>query len=50
MATVGPKWSVDRSNNIQTMLNPFSEVLKAMPRDNINFRPDMAYGTHHGTI
>lgn len=46
MATVGPNWSINRPNNIQTMLSRFSEVLKAMPHDNINVRTDIAYGTH----
>lgn len=46
MAQIGPAWTTNRANNIQTMLNRFSEVLKAMPRDNIEVRCDIAYGTH----
>lgn len=46
MATVGPNWTTDRANNIQTMLNRFSEVLKTMPRDRINVRRDIDYGGH----
>lgn len=46
MATVGPNWTTGRTNNIQTMFNRFSEVLKAMPRDNIDVRRDIAYGAH----
>ena len=46
MATIGPRWATNRTDNIQIMLNRFSEVLKAMPRDNIDVRRDIAYGPH----
>ena len=46
MSTIGPNWLINRPNNIQTMLERFSEVLKGMPRANIHVRRDAAYGTH----
>jgi acetyl esterase/lipase len=46
MAAAGPTWTTDRASKIQTMFNRFSEVLRAMPRDHIEVRRDVAYGPH----
>ena len=46
MAQIGPNWSINRPSNIATMIDRFSEVLRAMPHDHINVRRDIAYGPH----
>lgn len=46
MAEIGPNWKVNRTHNIRVMLDRFSAVLKTMPRENIDVRRDITYGTH----
>lgn len=46
MAQIGPNWSINRPRNIATMIDCFSNVLRAMPRDHIDVRRDIAYGAH----
>jgi acetyl esterase len=44
MAEFGPQWSIDRTKNIQIMIDRYSEVLKQFPKDNINVCRDVPYG------
>jgi acetyl esterase len=46
MTEVGPRWRVNRADNIALMINEFSEVLKDAPRDRVSVRRDIPYGTH----
>jgi acetyl esterase/lipase len=44
MAEFGPQWSIDRTQKIQTMIDRYSEVLKQLPKDNVDVRRDVPYG------
>jgi acetyl esterase/lipase len=46
MAEIGPRWEVNRANNIALMIERFSDVLKDKPREGVAVRPDLAYGAH----
>ncbi len=46
MGTIGPNWSVGRTQNIQTMIDRFSDVLRQDPRDDVAVTRDIAYGPH----
>jgi acetyl esterase/lipase len=46
MRDVGPQWGTDVSKHIRLMIETFSTVLKASPRDGIILRRDVAYGDH----
>ena len=44
MAEFGPQWPVDRTEKIQTMIDRYSDVLKQLPKDNVDVRRDVPYG------
>lgn len=46
MAEIGRRWEINRAENIQTMIERFSELLKTAPNDGIGIRRDVAYGGH----
>lgn len=46
MAEIGPRWQTNRLQNIATMIDRFSEVLKQSPRDGINVTRNVPYGRH----
>jgi len=46
MAEIGPRWKINRSANIQSMIAQFSAVLREVPRDGISVRCDISYGPH----
>ena len=46
MSEIGPRWSVNRPQNIETMIERFSEVLRQSPRDDVASMRDVTYGTH----
>jgi acetyl esterase/lipase len=46
MAELGPRWSVNRAKNIETMIERFSEVLRHDPRDDIEATRNVSYGPH----
>ena len=46
MALIGPKWASDTRGHIKLMIEHFSDVLKASPKDQIEVRRDISYGPH----
>jgi acetyl esterase len=46
MAEIGPRWSINRAKNIETMIGRFSEVLRLSPRDDVEATCNVAYGPH----
>jgi acetyl esterase/lipase len=46
MAEIGPRWSVNRAKNIETMIERFSDVLRLSPRDDVETTLDLPYGPH----
>jgi len=46
MADIGPRWEVNRTENIKSMIAQFSDVLRKASRDGISVRRDIAYGPH----
>jgi acetyl esterase len=44
MREIGPRWSVDRPKNIETMIERFSDVLRRWPRDGVEVVSDISYG------
>lgn len=46
MAEFGPAWSINRSKKIEAMIARYSEVLKQMPRENVDVCHDIPYGPH----
>jgi acetyl esterase/lipase len=46
MSEIGPRWGVNRSQNIETMIERFSDVLRQSPRDGVEVTRDIAYGPH----
>jgi acetyl esterase len=46
MAKIGPRWEVNRADNIALMIKEFSEVLEDSPRDRVAVRHDIAYDAH----
>lgn len=46
MAEIGPRWAQDKGGHIRLMLEQFSRVLAAAPRDGIEVRSDIPYGDH----
>jgi acetyl esterase/lipase len=46
MSEIGPRWSVNRSQNIETMIERFSDVLRQSPRDDIEATCNVSYGPH----
>jgi acetyl esterase/lipase len=46
MAEIGPRWSVNRPKNIETMIERFSEVLRLSPRDDVEATRNISYGPH----
>ena len=46
MSEIGPRWSVNRPQNIETMIDRFSEVLRQAPRDDVEVTRDVSYGEH----
>ena len=45
MAEIGPRWATDTKGHIRLMIEKFTEVLKAAPRDDISVET-IRYGTH----
>ncbi|WP_454651205.1 alpha/beta hydrolase [Bradyrhizobium liaoningense] len=45
MADIGPRWREDISGHIRAMLGGFSEVLKEAPKEGVEVRRGIAYGT-----
>jgi acetyl esterase len=46
MSEIGPRWGVNRPQNIETMIDRFTEVLRQVPRDDVKVIRDVAYGEH----
>ena len=46
MAEIGPRWGESVTANVRLMVEEFSRVLRASPRDGIEVRRDIAYGPH----
>jgi acetyl esterase len=46
MSEIGPRWGVNRPQNIQTMIERFSDVLRRFPRDDIEATRNVSYGPH----
>src|ERR1700754_2678675 len=46
MAEIGPRWSVNRPKNIETMIERFSDVLRPVPRDDVEATLNQPYGPH----
>jgi acetyl esterase len=46
MSEIGPRWSVNRPKNIETMIERFSEVLRQSPRDDVDASMNQSYGLH----
>jgi acetyl esterase len=46
MSEIGPRWSVNRPKNIETMIERFSDVLRQSPRDDIEATRNIPYGLH----
>jgi acetyl esterase/lipase len=46
MSEIGPRWSVNRSQNIETMIDRFSDVLRSVPRDDVKVIRSVSYGPH----
>jgi acetyl esterase/lipase len=46
MSEIGPRWGVNRSQNIETMIERFSDVLRQSPRDGVEVTREIAYGPH----
>jgi len=46
MSEIGPRWSVNRPQNIATMIERFSDVLRQSPRDDVEVTCNTSYGLH----
>jgi acetyl esterase len=46
MSEIGPRWSVNRPQNIETMIERFSDVLRLSPRDDVEATRNVSYGPH----
>jgi acetyl esterase len=46
MSEIGPRWSVNRPQNIETMIERFSDVLRLSPRDDVEAKRNLSYGPH----
>ncbi|MCW5730316.1 MAG: alpha/beta hydrolase [Alphaproteobacteria bacterium] len=46
MARIGPRWGSDVGGNVRRMVEAYSEVLKASPKDGVAVTRDVAYGRH----
>src|SRR5690349_2093204 len=46
MAELGPRWGENVTANVQRMVEEFSRVLRASPRDGVELRRNIAYGPH----
>ena len=46
MAEIGPRWGVNRPQNIEAMIERFSEVLRQASRDGIGTTRGISYGLH----
>jgi acetyl esterase len=46
MSEIGPHWGTNRPQNIQTMIERFSDVLRRSPRDDIEATRNVSYGPH----
>src|SRR5262245_30485288 len=46
MSEIGPRWSVNRAQNIETMIERFSDVLRQSSRDEMEATRNISYGSH----
>jgi acetyl esterase len=46
MSDIGPRWSVKRPQNIEVMIERFSDVLRQSPRDDVEAIRNLSYGPH----
>lgn len=46
LAEIGPRWSTNRPQNIETMIERFSDVLRQSSRDDVETTRDVSYGPH----
>jgi acetyl esterase/lipase len=50
MAEIGPRWGENVTANVRQMVEAFSRVLRASPRDGIAERREIAYGPHERQV
>lgn len=46
MAEVGPKWATNVPGNVQKMIDAYTPLLAAAPKDGVEVRRNVAYGAH----
>ena len=46
MAEVGPRWSGNTAGNVKMMIEAFTPILKAAPKDGVKVSRNQAYGKH----
>lgn len=46
LAVLGPRWGTDVPGHVRQVVEAFSEVLKAAPREGVEVRRNVAYGSH----
>ena len=46
MAEIGPKWATNVPGHVMQMVNAFTPLLARCPKEGVDVKRDVAYGTH----